>query len=114
MTTMPEPPDGIRIEVIHHTDRYAAWRDDASSAEAGWTSGDGGEVWCVYPNCVPQTWASLVAEFGDSLLDAVWLVPIEAQPARFPHGFVASDRADRCRVCGDAADHRRHKVGVAA
>lgn len=67
---MPEPPDGARIEWEHWTDMYAAWRDDASSAEAGWTPGGGGEVWCVYPGSVPCTWTSLVDEFGDSLRNA--------------------------------------------
>lgn len=67
---IPEPPDGARIEWEHWTDVYAAWRDDASSAEAGWTPGDGGQVWCVYPDSVPRTWISMIHEFGDSLRNA--------------------------------------------
>ncbi len=70
-----EPPDGTRLEFIHGTDRYALWRDDATSREAGWTHGDGGETWCLYPSSVPQTWASLQDEFGDSLTTATYLVP---------------------------------------
>lgn len=72
---IPEPPDGTRIEFTHDTDVYAAWRSDASSAAAGWTSGDGGEVWCLYGETVPKTWRDMVAVFGSSLRDAVLLVP---------------------------------------
>jgi hypothetical protein len=72
---IPEPPDGTRIEFEYATDVYAAWRDDASSREAGWTTGDGGEVWCLYPECVPHTWAWMVDQFGVSLLTATRLVP---------------------------------------
>lgn len=72
---IPEPPDGTRIEFTHCTDVFAAWRDDASSAAAGWTTGDGGEVWCLYCHSVPRTWAWMLAQFGSSLRDAVRLVP---------------------------------------
>ncbi len=74
---IPEPPDGTRIEFIHDADVYAAWRDDESSAEAGWRPGDGGETWCVYPSSVPITWRQMVADFGDSLNTATRLVPEE-------------------------------------
>jgi hypothetical protein len=76
MTTLPEPPDGTRIEFEHATDVYAAWRDDASSKEAGWTYGDGGEVWCLYGGSVPWTWAELCRGFPGSLETAVRLVPV--------------------------------------
>jgi hypothetical protein len=61
---MPELPDGTRIEFEYWTDVYAAWRDDESSRRAGWPSGDGGKVWCVYPSPVPKTWIELNEEFG--------------------------------------------------
>jgi hypothetical protein len=72
---VPEPPDGTRIEFEHHTDVYAAWRDDASSAQAGYTVGDGGEVWCLYGSSVPRSWPVMWLEFGESLRTAVRLVP---------------------------------------
>lgn len=88
--TVPEPPDGTRIEFEYGTDVFAAWRDDESSAEAGWTTGDGGEVWCVYPESVPKTWTHLLAEFGEECLrEAVWLAPVL--------GDVSA-----CRACGAA------------
>jgi|SRR6185369_2750974 hypothetical protein len=67
-----EPPDGTRLEFEHHTDVYAAWRDDASSRAAGWSREYG---WCLYPETVPKTWAQMVEMFGDSLKTAVRLVP---------------------------------------
>lgn len=70
---LPEPPDGTRIEFEHWTDVYAAWRDDASSVETGWT---GGEVWCLYGKSVPKTWDQMWALFGESLRTAVRLVPV--------------------------------------
>lgn len=73
---IPEPPDGSRIEFEHCTDLYAAWRDDASSREAGWPAGDGGEVWCLYGEDVPVTWAQMCADFGDSLRNLTRLVPV--------------------------------------
>jgi hypothetical protein len=76
MTEIPEPPDGSRIEFEHHTDVYAAWRDDAASREAGWTCGDGGEVWCLYGDDVPVTWVRMCADFGDSLRTLTLLVPV--------------------------------------
>lgn len=73
---LPEPPDGTRIEFEYYTDVYAAWRDDDSSRRAGWSHGDGGKVWVVYPGSVPKTWAELGQEFGwDVLALAVRLVP---------------------------------------
>lgn len=72
---LPEPPDGTRIEFEHHTDVYAAWRDDDSSARAGYPVGDGGEVWCLHGQTVPRSWAVMWLEFGDSLRTAVRLVP---------------------------------------
>lgn len=76
MTTIPEPPDGTRIEFEYGTDVYAAWRDDDSSARAGYPIGDAGEVWCLYGESVPKTWAQMVDEFGDALTTAVRLVPV--------------------------------------
>ncbi len=78
MPPIPEPPDGTRLEWVHGTDRYAAWRDDASSVEAGWRAGDGGEVWCLYPSSVPITWLEMWLMFGDSLRGEVRLVAAEA------------------------------------
>ncbi len=72
--TLPEPPDGTRLEFEWCTDVYAVWRCDASSREAGWTAGDGGEVWMLYPDSVPRTWASLLENFGDALATATVLV----------------------------------------
>jgi hypothetical protein len=75
-TDLPEPPDGTRIEFEHWTDVYAAWRDDTSSAQAGWPTGDGGKVWCMYGRSVPQTWAELCNEYGtEDLALAVRLMP---------------------------------------
>lgn len=73
----PEPPDGTRIEFEFCTDLYAAWRDDASSKEAGWPAGDGGNVWCLYGYSVPKTWVEMCADFDtESLRLAVRLVPL--------------------------------------
>lgn len=72
---IPEWPDGTRIEFEHQTDVYAAWRDDESSVRAGWTAGDGGDVWCLFGNSVPRSWAVMWLEFGESLRTAVRLVP---------------------------------------
>lgn len=76
MSSIPEPPDGTRIEFEYGTDVYAAWRDDESSFRAGWRGGDGGEVWCLYGHSVPVTWAKMCEDFGDALLTAVRLVPV--------------------------------------
>ena len=74
--SLPEPPDGTRIEFEHWTDVYAAWRDDESSRRAGWPHGDGGRVWCVYGETVPKSWVEMVKTFGEeSLALAVRLVP---------------------------------------
>lgn len=82
-TVIPEPPDNTRIEFEHHTDVYAFWRDDESSRLAGYPVGDGGVVWCEYGSSVPVTWASMVADFGESLLLAIRLVPVpEDEPNR--------------------------------
>jgi hypothetical protein len=83
-TNLPEPPDGTRLEFEYCTDVFAAWRDDDSSARAGWPVGDGGKVWCLYGQTVPVTWSELVAEFSEAALRlAVRLVPIaEDQPNR--------------------------------
>lgn len=78
---LPEPPDGTRIEFEHGTDVYAAHRDDASSAQAGWSSGNGGYVWCLYGESVPKPWAIMWLEFGDSLRTAVRLVPVREDAA---------------------------------
>ncbi len=71
---IPEPPDGARIEFNYGTDRYAAWRNDASSVEAGWRPNQG---WCLYGQTVPCSWAVMWLQFGESLRDAVRLVPAE-------------------------------------
>lgn len=77
-SVVPEPPDWTRIEFTSNTDVYAAWRSDASSVAAGWRGGDGGEVWCLYGESVPRTWAWMIAMFGaDALRDAVRLIPVE-------------------------------------
>lgn len=73
-----EPPDQTRLEFVHNTDRYCAYRDDAAAAAAGWTSGNGGEVWTVYPRTVPVTWTRMVSEFSESLRDATRLIPVTA------------------------------------
>lgn len=61
----PEPPDGTRIEFQEHGspggDLIAIYRDDASSAEAGYMTGDGGKVWCEYGRSVPMTWTEVLA-----------------------------------------------------
>ena len=91
---VPEPPDLTRIEFEHHTDMYAAWRDDASSAQAGWTAGDGGEVWCLFGSSVPRSWAVMWLEFGDSLRTAVRLVPHPddaASYAKWPTALMAAE-----------------------
>lgn len=62
----PEPPDGTRIEFQEHGspggDLIAIYRDDASSAEAGWPVGNGGKVWCEYGRSVPMTWIQVLAD----------------------------------------------------
>lgn len=90
---LPEPPDGTRIEFEHATDVYAAWRDDASSGQAGYPVGDGGEVWCLYGSTVPRTWMVMWLEFGDSLATAVRLIPVpEDVPnyAKWPTAQIAA------------------------
>jgi hypothetical protein len=73
MTTLPEPPDGTRIEFEWHSDVYGAWRDDDSSVEAGYEPSVG---WCIYPESVPMTWADMIGHFGeDALRLAVRLTP---------------------------------------
>ncbi len=69
---IPEPPDGTRIEFEHHTDVYAAWRDDDCSAYAGYPPGQG---WCMFGSTVPRSWTIMWLEFGESLILAVRLVP---------------------------------------
>lgn len=87
---IPEPPDGARIEFEYYTDVYAAWRSDKSSAEVGWTSGDGGEVWCLYGDSVPHTWVWMLEQFGDSLRCASRLVQVPAAPESQPVLFAAA------------------------
>ncbi len=78
--SLPEPPDGTRIEFEAATDLEAAWRDDASTARAGWPEDHG---WCVYGRSVPMTWAEMLEEFGyHALKYAVRLVPVAAD---LPH-----------------------------
>lgn len=67
---IPEPPDGTRLELEHDTDLYAMLRNDEESRRAGWTDGDGGEVWMLYGHSVPATWTQMWIDFGTSLLTA--------------------------------------------
>jgi hypothetical protein len=93
---LAEPPDGTRIEFEHHTDVYAAWRDDASSAQAGYAVGDGGEVWCLFGSTVPRSWAIMWLEFGDSLRTAVRLIPHADDAgnyAKWPTAVWAAEKA---------------------
>ncbi len=62
MGSVPEPPDGSRIEFVYHTDPYAAWRDDQSSVRAGWSATEG---WCLFGQTVPVSWATLCEMFAD-------------------------------------------------
>lgn len=113
MTTLPEPPDGTRLEFEAGTDVYGVWRDDESSRRAGYPIGDGGETWCLYGSDVPKTWVQMVDEFGaDALALAVRLVPVaEDLPnrERWPTEVMyREDRADREALIGmqswDAAE----------
>lgn len=63
-TNLPEPADQTRLEFESCTDVYAVWRDDETSAVAGYPVGDGGKTWCQYGRTVPQTWAELQTDFG--------------------------------------------------
>lgn len=92
MTQIPEPPDGTRIEFEHHTDVYAAWRDDDSSAQAGYPVGDGGEVWCLHGHTVPCTWSDMLRDFGDSLLTMVRLVPVPEDVPNYKKWPTAAQR----------------------
>lgn len=99
----PEPPDGTRLEWESDTDVYAAWRDDASSAQAGWSTGDGGAVWCVYGGCVPVTWEALCATYGrHNLALAVRLVPV-AEDLR--HRYRWPTQIRQRRQAARAGDH---------
>lgn len=71
-----EPKDGTRLEFVHNTDVYGMWRDDASSAEAGYPVGTGGETWTPYPNSIPATWTRMLVIFGESLIGATMLEPV--------------------------------------
>lgn len=106
MTVLPEPPDGTRIEFESDTDLYAAIRDDDSSRRAGWTSG---EVWLLYGETVPRTWASLVADFGeDALRLAVRLVPVpDDLPLRDRWPTEVYARTGDSQAGGRAATRRR-------
>lgn len=73
-----EPPNHTRLEIRHSdTDLYGAYRDDQSSADAGWPVGDGGKVWCLYGSSVPMTWTEMWLRFGKSLRGATRLWPEE-------------------------------------
>jgi hypothetical protein len=107
MTTLPEPPDGTRIEFECGTDVYAAWRDDRSSAHAGYPIGDGGEVWCLYGETVPKTWVQMVEEFGDALALAVRLMPVaEDLPKRDQWPTTVWERQGGC---WDGSPHEPHE-----
>lgn len=119
--SLPELPDGTRIEFEHWCDVEAAWRNDRSSERAGWPTGDGGKVWCVYGETVPITWAEMIDRFGeDSLRLAVrllvhpddagkheqWPTSVYAQkPIPSPRlGYGARPRRSRpFRALGDAS-----------
>lgn len=74
---MPEPPDGARLEFVHDTDRYAAWRDIASSLEAGWPAE---ASWCLFGDTVPHTWPCMQRNFGPGLHRATRLIPAGEAP----------------------------------
>lgn len=83
MTEIPEPPDGTRFEFQEYGfpggDLIGIHRSDASSAEAGWPSGDGGKVWCEYGRSVPITWAEVLADGRlVACLTGLRLVPVGA------------------------------------
>lgn len=67
---IPEPPDLARIEFIHGSDVYGAWRDDEDSVKTGWRADQG---WCLYGESVPCSWAVMWLRFGESLRGAVRL-----------------------------------------
>lgn len=74
--SLAEPPDHTRLEFESGTDVFAVWRDDESSAFAGYATGDGGVTWCLYGRTVPVTWLQLQADFGAcSLALGVRLIP---------------------------------------
>jgi hypothetical protein len=97
---IPEPLDGTRIEFEHHTDVYAAWRDDASSAQAGYAVGDGGEVWCLFGSTVPCSWPIMWLEFGESLRTAVRLVPHPDDSGNYAKWPTAVWAAEKVKVAG--------------
>lgn len=75
VTTVPEPPDGTRLEFEFGTDLYAIWRNDLESARAGYVYGDGGRTWTFYGSATSHTWQSMIDEFGaDVLRNAVRLL----------------------------------------
>lgn len=63
----PEPEDGARIEFEYCTDVYGAWRDIASSLEAGWPVESS---WCLYGQTVPHTWECMLRTFGPAIRQA--------------------------------------------
>lgn len=75
--SLPEPPDGTRLEFEYGSDVYAIWREDESSRRAGYPIGDGGETWVEYGSSMPVTWAKMIERYSEeSLRLAVRLVPI--------------------------------------
>lgn len=70
----PEPENGARLEFVYATDRYAAWRDIASSVEAGWPVISS---WCLFGKSVPvpHTWECLLRTFGPAIRQGIRLYP---------------------------------------
>lgn len=110
----PEPPDKTRLEFECGTDVYAAWRDDEASRIAGWPSGGGGRVWCLYGHTVPVTWAKLNEEYDntpaecgvrllvhpdDAAIREQW--PTQVLWREKPEEVLASCRPRRRAVSGD-------------
>lgn len=64
LSPLPEPPDLTRLEFESGKDIYAFWRDDSSSAIAGYGYGPGARTWMEYGRTVPVSWHVLCATYG--------------------------------------------------
>jgi hypothetical protein len=89
----PEPTDMTRIEFECGTDVYAAWRNDAEGARAGYQTGDGAPNWVVYGGSVPQTWSELAKEFGADCLNLAVRLLVHPDDAH----LIAQWPTQRCR-----------------